>query len=49
MLVAKAKGRLKGQPPKLSTSQAHLLKLLEPGEHTIPELAARSAAPPSTA
>jgi len=40
MLVAKGKGRLKGKPPKLSTSQqAHLIKLLEAGEHTIPELA----------
>jgi DNA invertase Pin-like site-specific DNA recombinase len=40
MLVAKAKGRLKGKPPKLSTTQqAHLIKLLEAGEHTIPELA----------
>jgi DNA invertase Pin-like site-specific DNA recombinase len=39
MLVAKAKGRLKGKPPKLSaTQQAHLIKLLEAGEHTIPEL-----------
>jgi len=40
MLVAKAKGRLKGKPPKLSASrQAHLIKLLEAGEHSIPELA----------
>jgi DNA invertase Pin-like site-specific DNA recombinase len=40
MLVAKAKGRLKGKRPKLSsTQQAHLIKLLEAGEHTIPELA----------
>jgi DNA invertase Pin-like site-specific DNA recombinase len=40
MLVAKAKGRPKGKPPKLSTSQqAHLIKLLKAGEHTIPELA----------
>ena len=40
MLVAKAKGRLKGKPPKLSgTQQTHLIKLLEAGEHTIPELA----------
>ena len=36
MLVAKAKGRLKGKPPKLSaTQQAHLIKLLEAGEHTV--------------
>jgi DNA invertase Pin-like site-specific DNA recombinase len=40
MLVAKAKGRLKGKPPKLSTAQqAHLIELLEAGEHTIPESA----------
>jgi DNA invertase Pin-like site-specific DNA recombinase len=40
MLVAKAKGRLKGKPPKLSAGQqAHLIKLLETGEHSIPELA----------
>ena len=40
MLVAKAKGRLKGKPPKLSVGQqAHLIKLLETGEHSIPELA----------
>ena len=40
MLVAKARGRLKGKPPKLSASQqAHLIKLLEAGDHTIPELA----------
>ena len=40
MLVAKAKGRLKGKPPKLSTSQqAHLIKQLETGEYSIPELA----------
>ncbi len=39
MLVAKAKGRLKGKPPKLSaTQQAHLIKLLEAGEHTVLEL-----------
>jgi DNA invertase Pin-like site-specific DNA recombinase len=40
MLVAKAKGRLKGKPPKLSAGQqAHLIKLLKAGEHSIPELA----------
>jgi DNA invertase Pin-like site-specific DNA recombinase len=40
MAVARAKGRLKGKPPKLSGSQqTHLLKLLHGGEHTIPELA----------
>ncbi len=40
MAVARAKGRLKGKPPKLSPSrQKHLLDLLAAGEHTIPELA----------
>jgi DNA invertase Pin-like site-specific DNA recombinase len=40
MLVAKARGRLKGKPPKLTPNQqAHLIKLLETGEHSIPELA----------
>ena len=40
MAVARAKGRLKGKPPKLSPSQQkHVLKLLGDGEHTIPELA----------
>ena len=40
MAVARAKGRLKGKPPKLSASQqTHLLKQLHAGEHTIPELA----------
>jgi DNA invertase Pin-like site-specific DNA recombinase len=40
MLVAKAKGRLKGKPPKLSASQhAHLIKLLEAGEYSVAELA----------
>jgi DNA invertase Pin-like site-specific DNA recombinase len=40
MLVANAKGRLKGKPLKLSAGQqAHLIKLLEAGEHSIPELA----------
>jgi DNA invertase Pin-like site-specific DNA recombinase len=40
MAVARAKGRLKGKPPKLSRAQqTHLLKQLETGEHTIPELA----------
>jgi DNA invertase Pin-like site-specific DNA recombinase len=40
MAVARAKGRLKGKPPKLSPSrQKHLLELLAGGEHTIPELA----------
>jgi DNA invertase Pin-like site-specific DNA recombinase len=40
MAVARAKGRLKGKPPKLSgAQQAHLLKQLATREHTIPELA----------
>ncbi len=40
MAVARAKGKLKGRAPKLSTTrQAHLLKLHAAGEHTIAELA----------
>jgi DNA invertase Pin-like site-specific DNA recombinase len=40
MAVAKAKGKLKGLAPKLSTArQAHLVKLHTAGEHTIAELA----------
>ncbi|MDQ6775297.1 MAG: recombinase family protein [Actinomycetota bacterium] len=40
MAVARSKGRLKGKSPKLSPAQqAHLLKQLQNGEHTIPELA----------
>ena len=40
MAIAKAKGKLKGRAPKLSTArQAHLLKLHAAGEHTIVELA----------
>ena len=40
MAIAKAKGRLKGRAPKLSTArQAHLLKLHAAGEHTVAELA----------
>ena len=40
MAIAKAKGRLKGRAPKLSTArQAHLLTLHAAGEHTIAELA----------
>jgi DNA invertase Pin-like site-specific DNA recombinase len=40
MAIAKAKGRLKGRAPKLSTTrQAHLLKLHAAGEHTVVELA----------
>jgi DNA invertase Pin-like site-specific DNA recombinase len=40
MAVASARGRLKGKPPKLSTTQQqHLLKLHEEGEKSIPELA----------
>ena len=40
MAIARAKGKLKGRAPKLSTTrQAHLLKLHAAGEHTIAELA----------
>lgn len=40
MKVAKAKGRLRGKQPKLSTTQeAHLVKLYDAGEHTSAELA----------
>lgn len=40
MAIARAKGKLKGKPPKLSATQrALLLKLHKAGEHTIPELA----------
>jgi DNA invertase Pin-like site-specific DNA recombinase len=40
LLVAKAKGRLKGKPPKLSPAQeAHLMSLVESGEHTGAEIA----------
>src|SRR3954465_3206605 len=39
MRVAKAKGRLRGNQPKLSpTQEAHLMKLYRAGEHTIGEL-----------
>jgi DNA invertase Pin-like site-specific DNA recombinase len=40
MAIARAKGKLKGKPPKLSTTRrALLLKLHKGGEHTIAELA----------
>jgi DNA invertase Pin-like site-specific DNA recombinase len=40
MAVAKAKGRLRGKKPKLSTSQeAHLVSLRRAGEHTTTEIA----------
>jgi DNA invertase Pin-like site-specific DNA recombinase len=40
MAIARAKGRLKGKPPKLSpTQRAVLLKLHGAGEHSIAELA----------
>jgi DNA invertase Pin-like site-specific DNA recombinase len=40
MAIARAKGKLKGRAPKLSTTrQAHLLKLYAAGEHTVAELA----------
>jgi DNA invertase Pin-like site-specific DNA recombinase len=36
MAIARANGKLKGKPPKRSARQrAHLLKLLETGEHAI--------------
>jgi DNA invertase Pin-like site-specific DNA recombinase len=39
MAIARAKGKLKGRAPKLSTArQAHLLKLHATGEHTAVEL-----------
>jgi DNA invertase Pin-like site-specific DNA recombinase len=41
MAVAKAKGRLKGKAPKLSKAQeAHLVALVDAGEHTMAEVAA---------
>ncbi|WP_354702480.1 recombinase family protein [Paraconexibacter sp. AEG42_29] len=40
MKLAKARGRLRGKPPKLSRAQeAHLVKLHRAGEHTTSELA----------
>jgi DNA invertase Pin-like site-specific DNA recombinase len=40
MAIARANGKLKGKPPKLNARQrAHLLKLLQTGDHTIAELA----------
>ena len=40
MAVARAKGKLRGRQPKLSSAQqAHLLELHAAGEHTIAELA----------
>ncbi len=39
MAIARAKGRLKGKAPKLSTQRAVLLKLHGDGEHSIAELA----------
>jgi DNA invertase Pin-like site-specific DNA recombinase len=45
MAIARANGKLKGKPPKLSARQhAHLVKLLETGEHTIAELVSVSRA-----
>lgn len=39
MKVAKAEGRLRGKPPKLSPPQeAHLVPLHKAGQHTIAEL-----------
>ncbi|UKA73173.1 recombinase family protein [Arthrobacter sp. FW306-06-A] len=40
MAVAKAKGRLRGKPPKLSKAQeAHVVSLYQGGAHTIAEIA----------
>src|SRR6266540_4687332 len=40
MAIARANGKLKGKPPKLTArQQTHLVKLHTAGEHTIPELA----------
>jgi len=40
MAIAKARGRLKGKPPKLNPrQQAHLVKLHREGSHSILELA----------
>jgi DNA invertase Pin-like site-specific DNA recombinase len=40
MAVARAKGRLRGKPPKLSTAQeTHLVELWRAGGHTGAELA----------
>jgi len=40
MAIAKAKGNLKGKPPKLSVrQQAHVLRLHQDGEHSIADLA----------
>ena len=40
MAIARARGKLKGKPPKLSArQQAHLVKLHHAGEHTIADLA----------
>ena len=40
LAVAKAKGRLRGKPPKLKpTQEAHLVKLWQGGEHSTLELA----------
>ena len=40
MRVAKVKGRLRGKQPKVNTRQeAHLVALLEAGEHSTAEIA----------
>jgi DNA invertase Pin-like site-specific DNA recombinase len=40
MAIARANGKLKGKPPKLSARQrAHVLNLVQAGDHTIAELA----------
>ena len=41
LAIAKAKGRLKGKPPKLtSTQEAHLVALHDARQHTVSEIAA---------
>ena len=49
MAIARANGKLKGKPPKLSSRQrVHLLKLVAAGDHTIAELAELFAASRAT-
>lgn len=49
MAVAKAKGRLRGKPPKLRAAQeAHLVALYRAGGHTMAELADLFSAAQST-
>jgi DNA invertase Pin-like site-specific DNA recombinase len=49
MAIARANGKLKGKPPKLTARQhADLVKLLETGEHTIAEIAELFSVNPAT-